>query len=133
MPYQLTQQKVSVAVSPDTYGAVGDGVTDDTNALLAAFNAGYNIALTPGKTYLHRRTLQMNTNGTTLYGNGATLKRAAQATSTTTTTITANVTTSITLASAANIQVNDQIVIEQGGTYDTTDQWRRLQDYRRDL
>jgi hypothetical protein len=102
----------------ERYGAVGDGVADDTVALLAAAASGNNIYLTPGKIYLHRRALTMNTNGTTLYGNGATLKRAAQGVTTTTTAITANTTTSITLSSTSGFQVNDQVVIEQSGTYD---------------
>ena len=37
--------------TPERYGAVGDGITDDTAALQAMFNAGGNIYI-PGKTYM---------------------------------------------------------------------------------
>lgn len=37
--------------TPEDYGAVGDGSTDDTNALSQAFNSGIPVVLTQGKTY----------------------------------------------------------------------------------
>ena len=37
---------------PERYGAVGDGVTDDTAALTNCIAANYLTVLTPGKTYL---------------------------------------------------------------------------------
>ena len=38
-------------VTPEDYGAVGDGSTDDTNAVSQAFNSGMPVVLTQGKTY----------------------------------------------------------------------------------
>lgn len=38
-------------VTPEDYGAVGDGSTDDTNAISQAFNSGMPVVLTQGKTY----------------------------------------------------------------------------------
>lgn len=43
---------VNVEAAPDWYGAVGDGITNDLVALLAASMATHNVRLTPGKTYL---------------------------------------------------------------------------------
>lgn len=38
-------------VTPEDYGAVGDGTTNDTNAMSQAFNSGMPVVLTQGKTY----------------------------------------------------------------------------------
>ncbi len=38
-------------VTPNEFGAAGDGVTDDTNAFIAAVAAGRYVALVPGSTY----------------------------------------------------------------------------------
>lgn len=54
-------------VTPEMFGAVGDGNTDDTNAVQLALNAG-NVLLTPQKTYLISRPLEMNVDGRTLGG-----------------------------------------------------------------
>lgn len=55
-----------VNVKNDTYGAVGDGVTDDTSALLAAFTAAMSanktVVLPPGT---YKVTGPITTNGTT--------------------------------------------------------------------
>ncbi len=104
---------------PEEHGAVGDGSTDDTAALEAALATGKHVVLTPGATYLHRRCLYMRTAGQMLDGRGATLKRAAQAVTTTATTITQGVTTAITVASTAGFSVGDEIVVEKSGTFST--------------
>lgn len=38
-------------VTPEMYGAVGDGLEDDTEAMSQAFNSGSPVYLTPGKEY----------------------------------------------------------------------------------
>lgn len=69
-------------VDVSTYGAVGDGVTDDTSALqsaLAALEAdGGTLVLEAGKTYLVSDLLEIvDGSGFGIRGNGATLKVAA--------------------------------------------------------
>ena len=125
-------QSVSNAFSfPEAYGAFGDGVTDDTQALLTWHASGKRLALTPGKTYIHRQPLLgVCPPGTVLDGHGATLKRAPQAITTTTTTITAGTTNQISVAaisggsgaSAWSFQVSDLIVVENSGYYDQNSQ-----------
>ncbi|MCU0870338.1 MAG: right-handed parallel beta-helix repeat-containing protein [Burkholderiales bacterium] len=61
-------------VRPEWYGAKGDGVTDDTVALntaLAAVADDGDVVLTPGRTYLKRNFLLLDTPGVRLWGNGA--------------------------------------------------------------
>lgn len=68
------------AVSPEKYGAVGDGVHDDTTALQEAFNesALKNIPVVfgYGRTYAVSATIQM-TKRQNAYGNGSTIKAVA--------------------------------------------------------
>lgn len=61
-------------VTPQEYGAVGDGVTDDTTALTNAINSGMPVSL-GGKylNYLVTATLNVPANSY-IYGNGAILK-----------------------------------------------------------
>lgn len=69
---------------PEDYGAVGDGVTDDSDALFALLASGEDVQFTKDAVYLNRRELYMSPR-TTIHGNLATIKRKAQVSSTTTT------------------------------------------------
>jgi parallel beta-helix repeat protein len=60
------------------FGAVGDGVTDDTAAVLAALNSGAPV-LVPDGTYLMTAITVQNRNGLRVFGSG-TLKAAASVT-----------------------------------------------------
>lgn len=57
----------------ETYGAVGDGKTDDTKAFLAAINASDILRLSPNKKYTVKDTLYLDSN-TVILGEGATIK-----------------------------------------------------------
>lgn len=64
------------ALTPEQFGAVGDGVTDDTEALVAAMTAASEkkqpLELTPGATYRFTEVLKPKDN-LTIHGNGAAL------------------------------------------------------------
>jgi hypothetical protein len=98
--------------------AVGDGVTDDTLALRAAVLTGANLRFTRGKTYLTSGALELQP-GQIVYGNGATLKRRAQLTSTTSTRIVANRTTVLALADPTGFAVGmDVCLADRAGAWD---------------
>lgn len=61
---------------PENFGAVGDGVTDDSNAFTECFaraNANHKYILLSSKTYLITKPLT-NISGTNLIGNNTTIK-----------------------------------------------------------
>lgn len=60
-------------VTPEQYGAVGNGVTDDANAFQLAINTRKRIVLTRGKTYIIGSELQL-LSGTFIDGCSAILK-----------------------------------------------------------
>ena len=104
-------------VSSKEYGAVGDGVTDDTQALESLFEAGFRLKkavyLEPG-TYLIRRSLTLKT-GMEIYGNNATITRAKTVSSTLTGTADKNQ-MFIDVDDASQFDVGDQIFIyDEGG------------------
>ena len=116
-----TRDRVEIYV--DTFGAAGDGVTNDAAALIAAVAAagiGGVIVLTPGKTYLTDRKITL-LSGQTLLGYGATIKRRSQIISTTTSVITNGSTNSFTLASGggALFSVGQEISLYNGANYGT--------------
>jgi hypothetical protein len=70
-------------LTPANFGAVGNGVTDDSTALQNFFNAGgpnVTLVLPAGSTYAHSRVLTITKAGTHLTGSG-TLLATAEATS----------------------------------------------------
>ena len=66
-------------ISPEMYGAIGDGVTDDSAALQNMFDAARDdnksVLLTPGKTYLFKNVVVHS--NTYVEGAGATLLKDA--------------------------------------------------------
>lgn len=64
------------ALTPEQFGAVGDGVTNDTEALVAAMTAASEkkqpLEMTPGATYRYTEVLNPKDN-LTIHGNGASL------------------------------------------------------------
>jgi polygalacturonase len=67
---------VEPIVRVDDFGAKGDGVTDDTQAINAAIQSldgGGTVVLSPGHIYLKRGTIIVQRTGVRLWGYGATL------------------------------------------------------------
>ena len=103
-------------INVDTYAA-GNGTTDDTQALRQAIGTGRHLRFTRGKTYLYSGMLVLQA-GQIAYGNGATLKRRAQAGTTTSTPIVAGQTTTIEVADASGLAVGMDLVLRSGDKYD---------------
>ena len=100
------------STSVTAFGAVGDGVTDDLTAFLAAVATGKSLVLTAGTTYLLSGPLPLAAEQN-VYGNGATIKRADQISTTTTTTIVSGSTKVITVATAVGLKVGQRIIVVQ--------------------
>ncbi|CAI0978815.1 hypothetical protein [Serratia proteamaculans] len=67
-------------VSPNMYGARGDGIADDTSALTAAFSSTYSTICQQGATYMTSDTVQIKNGQDTrkvINLNGATIKAKA--------------------------------------------------------
>ena len=78
LQYMLERLNTSSTMNVETFGAVGDGVTDDTAAIQAALNfasesGGGLVQFTPGKTYAIS-TFIVAYDYTTIYAYGATIK-----------------------------------------------------------
>lgn len=78
MVYDITGNPLySEAITPEQFGAIGDGSTDDTTAIQAALSASATqnkpVALGSGKTYAISNTLTI-TKRQDIYGNGAVIK-----------------------------------------------------------
>lgn len=61
-------------VTPEQYGAVGDGVTDDSQAVQDACDAGYAVYFDSGKTYYLASTVTIDHDCHLFGGEGATIK-----------------------------------------------------------
>lgn len=109
-------------LSAKTYGAVGDGVTDDTQALERLFEDAYNahkaVFFEPG-TYLIRRSLTLRT-GMEIYGDGATITKP-KAITTKLTAAAAKGQTYLDVEDATGFREGDQFFIEDaaGANYCT--------------
>ena len=101
------------AIEVDRIGAAGNGVTDDSDAILSAITTGKHLVFTFGKTYLVSKKLTLSA-GQGIVGNGATIKRADQVITTTTTATTGGVTTSITVADASGFRAGQQVGFKNG-------------------
>lgn len=61
-------------VTPEMFGAIGDGLADDTQALQDMYESGGNIFLfSKDKIYLTKGNVVLNLNNSTFLGNGATI------------------------------------------------------------
>ncbi len=104
---------------PEDYGAVGDGIADDTTALIDCANAAYYraIVLKPYATYLYSGLITIS-NHTIILGNHAILKRRAGTTlvSTTLTDIAENAPagSTVQVADPSKFQVNMDVSLDDG-------------------
>lgn len=60
-------------VTPEMYGAVGDGVTNDTTAIMSAIDSGKLVMFRPSATYLVGQVLISDKSNVFIEGNNATL------------------------------------------------------------
>lgn len=60
-------------VTPEMYGAIGDGVNDDTRSFERALSNNKILVLNSKSTYLLSKTIQLD-NNTIIYGNNATIR-----------------------------------------------------------
>ena len=76
---RLVSEKLKERVSVKDFGAVGDGVTDDTAAIQAAIDAATNeLHFEDTKTYRISSALNVNKSNLRIIGRGATLNGSAQ-------------------------------------------------------
>lgn len=62
--------------TPEAFGAKGDGVSDDSDALTAMFSSNYNVFVFSAKTYSVGKTVLMPVKDIVIYGNGATISNS---------------------------------------------------------
>jgi hypothetical protein len=108
----------SVSVTPEQYGAVGNGTTNDTAAFLLAIASGKTVVGTLGKTYRIDGTLTLSANQV-FEGNGCLLIRAGfpftggQSVGTTTTAINGS-TTSVVVTDGSQFVIGMWITFHKG-------------------
>lgn len=125
-PLQKALTQINAAginrVTPEQYGAAGDGIADDSIAVKAAIAAaGVNgtVQFTAGKTY--RLTSGIRPlSAQTWIGYGSKLKRCNQITDTTSTNITVGPSSTVlTVTNASQWAVGMQVAVFNGALYDT--------------
>jgi len=67
--YIKTRQNAN-AVTPDDYGAVGDGLSDDSASIQAALDSRFDVYLPPERIYAVGTTLTMSTPNQSFGGPG---------------------------------------------------------------
>jgi len=67
--YTKTTQSAN-AVTPENYGAIGDGLIDDSASIQAALDSGFDVYLPPGRIYAIGTTLTMSTPNQSFGGPG---------------------------------------------------------------
>ena len=71
------EAKLAQYVSVEDFGAVGDGITDDSGAIQAALDTGLNVCITADKTFAIQTGLTMTADGQVIYLAGTLLVDAA--------------------------------------------------------
>ncbi|MEN6548571.1 MAG: hypothetical protein ABFE07_21200 [Armatimonadia bacterium] len=108
-----------VGVTPESFGAMGDGTTDDSTAFASLYNfytsGAIRVMLKPGATYLVG-SMYIRA-GWTIVGYGAKIKRIDEVKSATSTAISSG-TTSITVASAAGFRIGQSITVYNGSSFE---------------
>jgi hypothetical protein len=67
----FTKISMYVSVTPEQFGAKGDGSTNDRVALQAAFDSGFDVVLSTGRTYFYTgASLKITTNNQKVSGGG---------------------------------------------------------------
>lgn len=100
------------AVSPENYGAIGNGITDDTSAFKLAITAAGNngsITLKSGSTYLIKNEL-LGLNGQKFLGHNSTLKRG-DAEVTTTTAVVGTADTDLDVVDGSVFEIGDYVIL----------------------
>ena len=73
-PSAAVQGKAETTVTVEDFGAVGDGVHDDAEAIENALNSGAaKVEFGADKTYLYKKAIVMTASNVEIAGNGATL------------------------------------------------------------
>lgn len=76
-PFELTEAKDSDIATPQQYGAIGDGIADDTDAVQAALNSDKGIVVIKAGTYNVKSTIRITNNVCVYMANNAILKATA--------------------------------------------------------